>query len=107
ADAAPVAGGDAGAVDSLVTQAMAATGLGESHLFGEARTIDFSLFKPRGHYDTYAAMQQYFRATMWLGHIDMPLIKHVASGQVTFNRRAFGAALILASLVEPDATAAQ
>ena len=43
----------------------------EIELFGKDRTIDFTLFKPRGHYAPLPALRQYFRAMMWLGKIDM------------------------------------
>lgn len=46
---------------------------------GRMRKIDFSQFKPRGHYvsepylpDTFK-LEPYFRTMMWLGRIDLPL----------------------------------
>ncbi len=40
------------------------------------RTIDFSQFKPRGHYtsETHPELAHYFRAMMWLGRIEFYLI---------------------------------
>ena len=40
-------------------------------LFGAPRAVDFSQFKPRGHYaDPFRGLQSYFRCLMWLGRID-------------------------------------
>jgi Protein of unknown function (DUF3160) len=36
-------------------------------VFGE---VDFSQFKPRGHYTKNEALQRYFRAVMWMGRAD-------------------------------------
>ncbi len=40
------------------------------------RKIDFSQFKPRGHYDNeiYPELKNYFRAMMWLGRMELYLI---------------------------------
>jgi hypothetical protein len=43
----------------------------ERLLFGEARVLDFSQFKPRGHYTDNPMLQCYFRAMMWLGRADL------------------------------------
>lgn len=40
-------------------------------LYGSARTIDFSQFRPRGHYDHSTELRRYFRAMMWLGRSDL------------------------------------
>lgn len=38
------------------------------------REVDFSQFKPRGHYDDqWGVLQRYFRAMMWLGRIELYL----------------------------------
>lgn len=39
-------------------------------LFGEDRWVDFSQFKPRGHYSQSEALRRYFRCLMWLGRAD-------------------------------------
>ncbi len=39
-------------------------------IFGGQRPIDYSQFKPRGHYAKSRALQNYFRAMMWLGRAD-------------------------------------
>ena len=38
------------------------------------KLIDFSQFKPRGHYTESVLLQKYFRAMMWLGRIELYLI---------------------------------
>ncbi|KAJ0394473.1 hypothetical protein P43SY_007390 [Pythium insidiosum] len=42
----------------------------EMDLFGSSRSIDFSMFKPRGHYNASKTLGHYFRAMMWLGTVD-------------------------------------
>lgn len=49
----------------------------EIELFGSMREIDFSLFKPRGHYTDSKESMQYFQTLTWLGAIDF----HVAGGK--------------------------
>ena len=44
-------------------------------LFSQARReIDFSQFKPRGHYTKGEDLKKYFRAMMWLGRTEMYLL---------------------------------
>jgi hypothetical protein len=38
--------------------------------FGQERYVDFSQFKPRGHYEHYL-LQAYFKTMMWLGRMDL------------------------------------
>lgn len=40
---------------------------------GEERIVDFSQFKPRGHYTSSSFLKQYFQAMMWLSRIDFRL----------------------------------
>lgn len=46
----PAAGADAALIASLTDRAAAAQGMAIVTLFGSARKVDFSAFKPRGHY---------------------------------------------------------
>jgi hypothetical protein len=66
-------------------------------LFGCERLVDFSQFKPRGHYEQTEALQRYFRAMMWVGRIDL----RVAGGDNPWEatQRQLGAALILLDLL--------
>ncbi|MBN1576763.1 MAG: DUF3160 domain-containing protein [Chitinispirillaceae bacterium] len=53
---------------------IAAEKLVSCNLFGNAVAIDFSQFKPRGHYEcegvTTCVLSQYFKCMMWLGRAD-------------------------------------
>lgn len=40
-------------------------------IYGGLRYVDWSQFKPRGHYTKSAGLQKYFRALMWLGRADL------------------------------------
>ncbi|MCL2433309.1 MAG: DUF3160 domain-containing protein [Clostridia bacterium] len=51
---------------------MAAKGIGDSDLLGTA--LDYSLFKPRGHYEDSEPLQRYFRAMSWYGNAPLILI---------------------------------
>jgi len=52
---------------SLITMEQMTT----TSLFGSSRKIDFSQFKPRGHYMKSPLLTQYFKAVMWLGRADL------------------------------------
>lgn len=54
-------------------------------LFSTApRKVDYSQFKPRGHYtdEHYPQLAKYFKAMMWLGRIELYLIKPVDADQL-------------------------
>ncbi len=59
---------------ALVGQAMKAASLEEVGLFGRRRMIDFSQYKPRGHYAKGRALARYFRAAMWLSRLEFNLV---------------------------------
>jgi hypothetical protein len=46
------------------------------------REIDFSQFKPRGHYTESEELQRYFRTMMWLGRIEIYLLSPEAASVV-------------------------
>jgi hypothetical protein len=100
----PVATGSSSVASALVAQAKAATGTATVTLFGEPRAVDFSQFAPRGHYAGSSILEPYFRAMMWLGRIDLRLLSQKVTGEVSFDRRQFAAAALLAKLVEPVQT---
>lgn len=100
----PVATGSSSVVSALAAQANAATGTATVTLFGEPRDVDFSQFTPRGHYAGSSILEPYFRAMMWLGRIDLRLLSQKVTGEVSFDRREFAAAALLAKLVEPVQT---
>jgi hypothetical protein len=103
----PVAGARAQDVNALVGMATAASGSRGLDLFGvEDREVDFSQFKPRGHYVGEPALEQYFRAMMWLGRIDFPFLHtNSTTGQPELVRRSVEAALALRSLMDEAAMA--
>ena len=92
-------------VRTFVTKANAAEGAQLVEIFGTAREIDFSQFKPRGHYDGDPALERYFRAMMWMGRIDLRMIETNPDGTQTFWRRQVEAALGLRSLLDAQSLA--
>ncbi|MFO0912611.1 MAG: DUF3160 domain-containing protein [Pirellulales bacterium] len=55
-------------VKSLVMQNP--MGGGATEIYGGRRPIDYSQFKPRGHYTESSTLERYFRCMMWLGRAD-------------------------------------
>ncbi|HEX3694207.1 MAG TPA: DUF3160 domain-containing protein [Polyangia bacterium] len=96
-----VAGGDGGQAAQLVNGANAAAGVSDVVLFGLPTHYDFSQFKPRGHYVGTPALEQYFRAMIWLGRTELPLI-HVDenTGDARFVRRQLDLAVALRMLMD-------
>lgn len=45
----------------------------ELPLFGAGRWVDFSQFKPRGHYTDSPELTEYFQAMIWLGRVELYL----------------------------------
>ena len=64
-------------------------------LFGRNRVVDFSQFKPRGHYEKSEQLRRYFKAIMWCGRIDL----RVAGYPGNSSARELGAALVLDDLL--------
>ena len=104
---APVAGASASEVAQLVDGAKAATGMKAIPLFGvDDRIIDFSQFKPRGHYTDDPRLGTYFRAMIWLGRMDLPFLHtDPATGQQQLVRRSVAAAFALRALLDDAALA--
>ena len=92
-------------VKSLVSAAMAAQGIERPVLFGVERDIDFSQFKPRGHYAGDEELESYFRTMIWLGRIDFRLIETTPEGNQVLRRRQVEAALALRDLLSTAAFA--
>lgn len=68
-----------------------ADGKGGSSIFGFE--IDYSQFKPRGHYTRNEQFEKYFKAMMWYGYIPMPLFKNSESKEI--NKEAVAQALLI------------
>jgi hypothetical protein len=64
----PIAGADGAAIAMWTGKAAASQGAAKETLFGSTRWVDFSQFKPRGHYAL--DLRRYFQAMTWLGRID-------------------------------------
>jgi hypothetical protein len=101
----PVAGASAASISELVAAAMAASdGVSPVSLFGETRYVDFSQFKPRGHYADDSRLQTYFRAMIWLGRTDFRFLQYdtfaPAGSPPRFSRRQFLDGLLLAALAD-------
>ena len=96
----PVAEGDAAQITDLLARATAASGTATVKLFGVNREIDFSQFKPRGHYTASTELSQYFRAMMWLGRTELRLLETQDDGTQLFYRRQLEASLLMRDLVD-------
>jgi Protein of unknown function (DUF3160) len=46
---------------------------GKIHIFGKNQTMDFSQFRPRGHYTNSALLKRYFKTMMWLARVEVQL----------------------------------
>ena len=69
-----------------------------SDLFGASRMIDFTQFRPRGHYTKGVSLKRYFRSMMWLGRADTGF-------ELVHPRQVAGAAL-LSTVLERSGTEA-
>ncbi len=94
----PSAGADGQQVRQFFANAVAADGMGDVELFGVPRTVDFSQFKPRGHYMDSPDLERYFRAMMWLGRVDFRLLETKPNGSQVLHRRQFDATVAMAAL---------
>ena len=66
------------------------------NLFGRERRVDFSQFKPRGHYESSETLRKYFQAMMWCGRIDL----RIAGKPKETSPRELGAAIIFHDLLK-------
>src|SRR5262249_34091950 len=63
-------------------------GLERFDLFGQRRDVDFSQFKPRGHYEKAEPLRRYFRAMTWCSRIDLRV---AGEGNLATRRQLAGA----------------
>ncbi|MCY2991129.1 MAG: DUF3160 domain-containing protein [Planctomycetota bacterium] len=77
--------------------------LGEkTAIFGGQRAMDFSRYKPRGHYTKSSRLQNYYRCVMWLGAADTAWYlspPHPDSGLVSNGLRELRNALLFVDVV--------
>ena len=90
-------------VPELIDAALEARGAISVQLRGQPRLVDFTQFKPRGHYTSSPSLSRYFRAMMWLGRADTGF--WLTAGGPALNLdvdpdRELKAAAYLATLVE-------
>jgi hypothetical protein len=90
----PVANGDDALVTAVFGKLSAGAGAHRVALFGDARDVDFSQMRPRGHYAGNAALERYFRAVMWLGREGFRLIDTRGTDRVVSRRQLEGALAI-------------
>jgi Protein of unknown function (DUF3160) len=70
-------------------------------LFDVTSRYDYSQLEPRGHYTRSPVLERYFRAMMWLGRTDLPLVSFVVeTGEPVFHRTATEAAFLLGALLD-------
>ncbi len=96
---------ESAAVREFVDLAMRAEGERRRILFGVERDIDFSQFKPRGHYAGDAELESYFRAMIWLGRTDFRLIETLPDGSQVLRRRQVESVVALRKLLSSAAFA--
>ncbi len=77
--------------------------MGMASIFGDTLMIDFSQFKPRGHYENSTALRNYFKTMMWLSRADLSI---PISGKTSIPRMK-KAALILWDCVVNSGSYAQ
>jgi hypothetical protein len=99
-EVAMVAGGSGGEVQRLARLAIDAGTPSPAALFGELRDIDFSQYKPRGHYAGNPILERYFRAMMWLGREDARLVETDDRGEPVLRKRALDDALAMRALLD-------
>jgi hypothetical protein len=92
-------------VKDFVSLAMKAEGTRERVLFGVKREIDFSQFKPRGHYAGDKKLESYFRAMIWLGRTDFRLIETTPNGEQVLRRRQVESVVAFRKLLSSEAFA--
>ncbi len=92
----PIYASNANVFRELTRLAMAENGEMTLNLFGRNRHVDFSQFKPRGHYT--GELEGYFRAVVWLGRIGFDMVAD-ENGKLVFNRRGFDAVMAMRTAV--------
>lgn len=86
--------------ETYLRLAKAADTVAPVQLFGGARTIDFTLFKPRGHYVEHEELGRYFRAMSWLAQIDFRLVEYDQRDQPRLNVEHVAAATMLREAID-------
>ncbi len=72
-------------------------------IYGGERFMDYSQFRPRGHYTKSSALKRYFRCLMWLGRVDCGwnvLPTNPAHGITGDSNRELRDAILLSELIQ-------
>jgi len=101
----PVAEASLEMIASYFAHAKAAAGVSALDLFGTPREIDFSQFKPRGHYVGDPMLEGYFRAMMWLGRTELRFLETLPDHSQVLRRRQIRGALAIRALMNEAARA--
>jgi hypothetical protein len=99
----PVVPTNGKAIDEIVALAKQAGPLGSYPVFGSWRHVDWSQFKPRGHYTTELA--DYFRAMIWLGRTEVTIANAADEGYVLDRRQLALACALRAVMGTPEMAA--
>ncbi len=91
---------DTPGVAAYLELAQSADRVAEIDLFGSRRVVDFTLFKPRGHYTKSEALERYFRAVSWLALIDFRLVEYSPGGNSILNLEQLAAAAMLRQAID-------
>jgi hypothetical protein len=92
---------DTPGLDKYLELAGQARTVAKINLFSPTREIDFTLFKPRGHYIESALLGRYFRAMMWLGQIDFRMVTYdPRTSRPTLQQKPIAAAILLRDTLE-------
>ncbi|NOZ40906.1 MAG: DUF3160 domain-containing protein [Planctomycetes bacterium] len=81
-----------------------------THIYGGRRAIDYSQFKPRGHYTKTPWLARYFRTMMWLGRADTAwsvLPPDPEAGILDDSQRGLRNAALLTLLLKQSGTLSQ
>ncbi len=88
--------------DERVRTTLAAVAQQQMHmfeLFGRERNMDFSQFKPRGHYEANPELRKYFKAMMWCGRTDLRIAGGYDNTGPLSSPRELGASMVLLDLL--------
>ncbi len=73
----------------------------ELTLFNNPRTIDFTLFQPRAHYNNMPLLGNYFRAMSWLAQADFRFVEFdIVTNEPMLNQDSIVAAKILQEAID-------
>lgn len=90
---------DQGERVKVTLAAIKAEGMHGFALFGRERNVDFSQFKPRGHYENRPELRAYFKAMMWCGRTDLRIAGGYDKTGPLSSPRELGAAMVLLDLL--------